>query len=326
MTPKSKDIFSIQNGEAFNRMALTVFKFQYENIDIYRRFVQLLGIDCEAISNYMQIPFMPIEFFKKHKVFNTKNTESGYFESSGTGNVRSRHYFMDLNLYEESFTNCFELFYGSTDRFPILALLPSYSESPNSSLIYMVKKMITKGHFAVSGFYHGKENLLFKTLSTLSLEKKPVILIGVSFALLDFSEKFKINFPELIIIETGGMKGRRKEILREDLHISLSKAFNVEKIHSEYGMTELFSQAYSKSDGLFFCPPWMKVIARDNTSPLTLLEHGKIGALNIIDLANVFSCSFIATDDLGRVFNDGSFQVLGRTDSSENRGCNLMVI
>ena len=291
----------------------------------------------EKIKNISQIPILPIEFFKTQKVV-TNLQPATYnlqlFESSGTtGTERSKHYVSDISLYEKSFRKCFELFYGDLKQYAILALLPSYYENKNSSLIYMMKDLIMKSKNKHSAFYNHKDENIIQTIKTLLQKKKKVILFGVSFALMDclplekhvLSEVEGEDKGDLTIIETGGMKGRREERTREELHKTLCEKFGVKKIHSEYGMTELLSQAYSNGDGIFNCPPWMKVFVRDVNDPFSILPHGKTGALNIIDLANIHSCSFIATQDVGRVHKDGSFEVLGRMDNSDLRGCNLLM-
>jgi hypothetical protein len=239
--------------------------------------------------------------------------------------AQSRHPVSDISIYEKSFRRTFELFYGDIEKNTILALLPSYSEREGSSLIYMVDDLIERSRNPSSGYFLYNHNDLYKTLSDLNEKKAPTILIGVTYALLDFAEKYKLDFPELIVMETGGMKGRRGELIREELHEILRKGFGISAIHSEYGMTELLSQAYSFGNGIFSCPPWMRVLIRDTNDPLTILEDNKTGGINIIDLANINSCSFIATQDLGKRFSDGSFEVLGRFDNSDIRGCNLLV-
>jgi len=317
-------IFSIKNEDDFNTVALQVFNFQYNCCKVYKQYIDLLKIHPQDILHYTLIPFLPIEFFKTHIITTHAEKPEHFFESSGTTASKSKRYYNALQIYEESFTRCFELFYGLPENYAILALLPSYSDNPNASLIYMVNALIGKSHNKSSGFYNDNLQLLEKVLTELKTKQTSTILIGVTFALLDFCEKYKLNFPELIVIETGGMKGKRKEMIREELHNVLKNGFNVNEIHSEYGMTELFSQAYSKGNGIFVCPPWMKVLARDVYDPLSLSDNGN-GALNIIDLANINSCSFIATEDIGTVLPDGTFKVSGRMDRSQLRGCNLLI-
>jgi hypothetical protein len=249
------------------------------------------------------------------------------FTSSGTtGMINSRHMVIDVSWYEESFRRAFDIFYGDIKNYTILALLPSYLEREGSSLIYMAEDLVKRSENSESGFYLYNHEELYQQLKKQQQAKKPTLLIGVTFALLDFAEHHQIDFPELIVMETGGMKGRRKEMIREDLHQTLSKGFGVNIIHSEYGMTELLSQAYSNGNGIFNCPPWMKVITRDTNDPFTTLDNDKTGGINVIDLANINSCSFIATQDLGKVYSDGSFEVLGRFDNSDIRGCNLLIV
>ena len=317
-------IFNINNDIEFNKLSLQTFLFQYHNCLVYKQFVDLLKIKPSEVTDYREIPFLPIAFFKNHIITSLSLPPVCFFESSGTGGSKSKHYYKGLDIYEESFSRSFELFYGRPDEYAVLALLPSYSSNPHSSLIYMVDSLIGNSKHKFSGFYNDNFSLLHNVLSELKTIKTPTILIGVSFALLDLCRVHAIDFKELTVIETGGMKGKRKEMIREELHEVLCKGFNVSAIHSEYGMTELFTQAYSQGGGVFICPPWMKVLARDVYDPLCLSENNS-GALNIIDLANINSCSFIATEDLGNVFSDGSFTVLGRMDNSQMRGCNLMI-
>jgi len=239
--------------------------------------------------------------------------------------INSKHLVTDVSWYEESFRRAFGLFYGDIKSYCVLALLPSYLEREGSSLIYMAEDLVKSSENPDSGFYLYNHEELFQQLKKHQQAGKPTLLIGVTFALLDFIEHYQLDFPELIVMETGGMKGRRKEMIREELHQTLCKGFGVKSIHSEYGMTELLSQAYSKGDGIFNCPPWMKIITRDTNDPMTELAVNQTGGINIIDLANINSCSFIATQDLGRTYGDGSFEVLGRFDNSDIRGCNLLI-
>jgi hypothetical protein len=239
--------------------------------------------------------------------------------------VTSSHYVTDVTWYTESFRKAFTLFYGDVKDYTVLALLPSYLEREGSSLIYMATDLIKESAKLDSGFYLYNHEELYGQLKKQRKEEKPTLLIGVTFALLDFTEKYNLNFPELIVMETGGMKGRRKEMIREELHGLLCKGFGTENIHSEYGMTELLSQAYSKGKGIFNCPPWMKIMIRDPNDPLSNLGNEKTGGINIIDLANINSCSFIATQDLGKIYADNSFEILGRFDNSDIRGCNLLI-
>jgi hypothetical protein len=269
---------------------------------------------------------LPIEFFKSHAVLSSADPVDVTFTSSGTtGMITSRHYVTDVSWYVQSFRSAFSLFYGDIENNTILALLPAYLEREGSSLIYMADDLIKQSNNPDSGFFLYDHDKLYHQLKKQQEANKPTLLIGVTFALLDFIDKYQLSFPELIVMETGGMKGRRKEMIREELHEQLCKGFGVDAIHSEYGMTELLSQAYSKGNGLFNCPPWMRIITRDTNDPMNILNSGKAGGINVIDLANINSCAFIATQDLGRVYADNSFEVLGRFDNSDIRGCNLMV-
>ncbi len=320
-------IFQIESESDFKQTALEVFYFQYQQIPIYRQWVDYLHIDPNQVKELHQIPFLPIRFFKEHRVLRTNVAPEITFSSSGTtGMQRSQHLVSDLSIYEESYRKSFEYFYGPIADYVVLALLPSYMEREGSSLIYMAEDFIKISKHSESGFYLNEQKELIEMLNRLKAEGKNVLLLGVSFALLDLAENFKIDFPELIIMETGGMKGRRKELVREELHQIYRDGFGVKNIHSEYGMTELLSQAYSKGDGVFNTPPWMKILIRDTNDPLTLLEVNRSGGVNVIDLANLNSCAFIATQDVGKSFDDNSFEILGRFDHSDVRGCNLLVI
>ncbi len=319
-------IFNIKTEEEFNSAALSVFKHQANHNPIYKEFLQILGKEVGSIENYRQIPFMPIQFFKTREVIEEQKEAEIVFSSSGTtGMVTSQHLVADLNWYERSFRLAFEEFYGDVGEIAVLALLPNYLERSGSSLIYMVDDLIKNSHQDESGYFLYNHQDLKSTLEALKQKGTKTILFGVTYALLDFVEEFKVDFPELIVMETGGMKGKRKEMIREELHAILSTGFGVSKIHSEYGMTELLSQGYSKGDGLFKTPAWMKILIRDTNDPLTLIDDKKTGAINVIDLANYHSCSFIATQDLGKYHPDGSFEILGRFDNSDIRGCNLLV-
>ncbi|WP_017257858.1 LuxE/PaaK family acyltransferase [Pedobacter arcticus] len=321
------NIFNIQNETEFNHTCLDVFKLQYQTISVYKDFVDALKLKPDSLRYYKEIPFLPISFFKTHQIIEDQAFADVVFSSSGTtGILTSKHYVQDVNLYQQSYLKAFELFYGDIENTCILALLPNYLEREGSSLIYMVNDLIKKSNHQKSGFFLHNHAELFDTLNTLKESGQKTILIGVTYALLDFTETFKIHFPNLIVMETGGMKGQRKEMVREELHHVLTKGFGISKIHSEYGMTELLSQAYSKGDGVFDCPPWMKVLIRDTNDPLSLLNVEKSGGINVIDLANMHSCSFIATQDLGKTYLNGTFEVLGRFDDSDIRGCNLMVL
>jgi len=321
-----QQVFSINNEQAFNNVALQIFKYQAENCKVYHDFITGLNINPENINTIHQIPFLPIEFFKSHKVLSSNSSVGITFTSSGTtGMITSSHMVTDVGWYTESFRGAFKLFYGDIEDYTVLALLPAYLEREGSSLIYMADDLIKQSNNPDSGFYLYNHDELYHQLKKQQAARKPTLLLGVTFALLDFVEQYTLNFPELIVMETGGMKGRRKEMIREELHKQLCDGFGVAAIHSEYGMTELLSQAYSKGEGIFNCPPWMKIITRDANDPLDLLQNDKAGGINIIDLANINSCSFLATQDLGKVYADGSFEVLGRFDNSDIRGCNLLI-
>ncbi len=321
-----KDIFNIKTSEDFERLALEIFRFQYENVSLYRNFCNLLNTNVSGVKKIEDIPFLPIQFFKNHKILAEGFSEETIFTSSGTtGSITSKHFVADLKLYEESFLNAFKKQYGNPSDYSILALLPSYLEREGSSLIYMIESLIEKSNNQNSGFYLYEVEALIEKLKFLEENNQKTILIGVSYALLDLIEKKSFQLKNTIVMETGGMKGRRKEMIKEELHEILQNGFGVEKIHSEYGMTELLSQAYSKGDGIFSCPPWMKILTRDTEDALTYTV-GKTGGINVIDLTNLYSCAFIATQDLGKTFSNGTFEVLGRFDSSNIRGCNLMVL
>ncbi|MBR9855107.1 MAG: acyl transferase [Algicola sp.] len=320
-------IFSISNANDFDRVALDVFKFQYGNNKVYQQFCNHLNKTPKTVSQTQDIPFLPISFFKTHPIVSTEKEAKTIFTSSGTTKTTtSKHYVPDIGLYKKSFLTAFEAFYGSPKEFCILALLPSYLEREGSSLIYMVNALIKKSAHPSSGFYLHNLKELHQKLQELEQKDTKALLIGVSFALLDLVEEFPMNLKNTIVMETGGMKGRRKELIREELHQVLLEGLGVRKIHSEYGMTELLSQGYSKGDGIFQTPPWMKIITRDTEDPLSIQSTGKTGGINVIDLANIYSCSFIATQDLGKTYPNGTFEVLGRFDDSDIRGCNLMVL
>ncbi len=304
---------------------MAVFKYQAAYNEIYMRYLTALKIKTEAVTELEQIPFMPIDFFKTHKVIsgdNSSHNEAWAFTSSGT--VQSRHYVTDTAVYEKSYLKGFAHFYGNIDEYCVLALLPSYLEREGSSLIYMAADLIKKSGHRESGFYlHNFDELILK-LKELEYAKQKTILLGVTYALLDLAEEIGMKLNYTIVMETGGMKGKREEMVREELHTVLCQRFGVSAIHSEYGMTELLSQAYSKGNGIFYCPPWMKVMIRDTNDPFSFLPDNKTGGINIIDLANINSCSFIASQDLGKSYSDNSFEVLGRFDNSDIRGCNLL--
>jgi phenylacetate-coenzyme A ligase PaaK-like adenylate-forming protein len=335
LKPSADHIFSIRSEAEFQKLALEVFRYQAENNEIYKQYIHSLKIDPVSIKKTDQIPFLPIEFFKSHQIISiepgkTLNLESSNFElftSSGTtGNLQSKHFVTDISIYQKSYTKAFEYFYGDIKEYCFLALLPSYLERNGSSLIFMADDLIKKSGSADSGFYLNNYDELVRKLVHLRSKKQKTILLSVTYALLDLTEnpEHSIGFDELIIMETGGMKGRRKEMIREELHHVLCDRLNVKTIHSEYGMTELLSQAYSKGNGIFECPPWMKIMIRDTNDPFTFLPENKSGGINVIDLANINSCSFIATQDLGKI-SGNFFEVLGRFDNSDIRGCNLLV-
>jgi len=323
---KSEFIFDIKSSLEFENKAIEVFKYQFENNLVYRSFCDLLYKHPCDIKEIKDIPFLPIEFFKSHEIKISSKKTSKIFTSSGTtGSNLSRHFVTDLNLYEKSFINCFKIFYGNIKEYTILGLLPSYLERNNSSLVYMVNKMIKQSKFPESKFYLDEFDELKETILKLEKSKRKTILIGVSYALLDLIEYHKFNLKYTLVMETGGMKGMRKELIKSDLHKLLRNGFGVNNIHSEYGMTELLSQAYSKKNGLFSTPPWMNILIRDTEDAQSILPLNRTGGINIIDLANINSCSFIATMDLGKLHKNGQFEIMGRFDQSDVRGCNLMV-
>ncbi len=317
-------IFHIDDESAFNNLCLKVFHYQYNRIDIYRQFVNTLPIKLESIEHYSQIPFLPISFFKTHKLISGK-AQSIFYSSGTTALARSKHYVRDLKLYENSFFRSFEQFYGKVEDYCILALLPSYLENENSSLVYMVDKLIEKSKNKESGFYLNDIPALSQKLQILDKQGQKILLLGVSYALLDLIDYQTFDLNNTLVMETGGMKGRRKEMIREELHYKLATGFGLDTIHSEYGMTELLSQAYSNGNGIFNCPNWMKIIIRDVNDPFDILPNGQGGGINIIDLANIYSVSFIETKDLGKMESDGNFKILGRFDDSDIRGCNLLI-
>jgi len=321
------DLFNTLNIQNFEQEAVKIFRHQATNNEVYRHFISLLGHDINQVDRLQKIPFLPIEFFKSHDILSSKDPVQEVFTSSGTtGMVQSRHLVTDLKVYEESFRKGFDFFYGNISDFTVLALLPGYLERKGSSLIYMVDDFIKKSHSEFSGFYLNELEALGDILVELDAKREKVLLIGVTYALLDLIEKRNFQLQHTIIMETGGMKGKRKELVRNELHLLLSKGFGVSNIHSEYGMTELLSQAYSLGGGVFETPPWMKIIIRDTEDPFQELTEGRTGGINVIDLANINSCSFIATQDLGRKVADNKFEILGRFDHSDIRGCNLMVV
>jgi phenylacetate-coenzyme A ligase PaaK-like adenylate-forming protein len=321
------DIFSITNQKQFEKIALQTFRFQYENNVVYQEFCSLMKVEKSYVKTIQQIPFLPIQFFKSHRVISNENSIQETFTSSGTsGEQTSKHYVTDVSIYEKSYQNGFSQFYGNIEDYVVLALLPSYLEREGSSLIYMVSDLIQKTKNSESGFFLHNTDALIEKLIALDTIGKNVILIGVTYALLDLIEQHQFQLKNTIIMETGGMKGKRKELIREELHAQLCSGFGVSSIHSEYGMTELLSQAYSLGNGIFECPTWMQILIRDTEDALNYVENGKTGGINVIDLANINSCSFIATQDLGKKNPNSTFEVLGRFDHSDIRGCNLMVV
>jgi phenylacetate-coenzyme A ligase PaaK-like adenylate-forming protein len=326
MNYQPENCFAIASLEEFNSCALATFRFQSEQVKVYKDYLQLLGVDVNTISHYSQIPFLPVSLFKSQEIIASNYTPEIVFTSSGTtGMITSQHQVAKVDLYEHSFLKAFQNAYGAIEEYCVIGLLPAYLERKGSSLVYMVNRLIEKSNHPQSGFYLNQYAELQQLLQQLKSNKQKTILIGVTFALLDIAENFSVDFPELIVMETGGMKGRRKEIVREELHHILSKGFCVEKIHSEYGMTELLSQAYSNGDGLFNCPPWMKIVVREINDPKQLVKEGITGGINIIDLANYYSCAFISTQDLGKIHSNNQFEIVGRFDNADLRGCNLLV-
>lgn len=326
------EFLSIKNEDNFNDLSIKLFNLHFIHNPVYRQYILNLKPDFmpETINSYAQIPFLPIELFKTHKILLNNYTPIDFFKSSGTTSSNSsKHFIVDFSVYEKSFLKAFKLFWGEPEDYIILALLPNYIEQQHSSLVYMVEELIKQSNSDLSGFYLYNYEELYQKLTLIEKENKKCLLFGVSFALLEFAEKYKIRLKSTKVIETGGMKGRRKEIIREELHSTLSKAFMCDKIYSEYGMCELFSQAYMKEDGSFLSPPWMKVLSRQINNPLELTSNdgiGERGGINVIDLSNIYSCPFIATQDIGVVNGDGSFLIYGRFDSSEIRGCNLLYL
>ena len=319
------NIFSI-TAKSFNKIAEEVFQFQYIHNKVYGKWCDLLNGQSSTVSRKPY--FLPISFFKSHTITTTLFQPQQIFESSGTTNtINSKHLVKDLDIYQQSFTKAFEIFYGDITDYCIIGLLPSYldREKNTSSLVMMTNELIKLSNHADSGFYLNEFDKLKSTLLRLEHQQQKTLLIGVTFALLDFAETYPLHLEHTIVMETGGMKGRRKELTRSEVHAIIINGLGVKKVHSEYGMTELLSQAYSNGDGRFTCPPWMKVVVRDAEDPLSVKPFGK-GVLNVIDLANIYSCSFIATDDVGIVYEDGSFEVWGRLDNSDIRGCSLLVV
>lgn len=312
--------------EVFSGLAMEIFRYQAIKCAPYAKYMELLGVDTNRIMSIDEIPFLPVKLFKNNTIYSHKETPQKVFTSSATsGMTPSSHPVADLSLYELSFTRGFRLFYDCPEKFNILALLPSYLEREGSSLVYMAEKLIKESKSESSGFYLYDHNKLAYTLEKLRFSDRKTILLGVSFALVDFAKSHKIEFPELIVMETGGMKGRGEELSREEIHAAIKNSFGVARVHSEYGMAELLSQAYSDGNGLFRTPHWMKFLLRDFTNPLKILKNGDRGGLNIIDLANINSCSFIETEDIGIKEAGNLWRIPGRIQNSEIRGCNLLL-
>ena len=317
-------IFNI-DYQNFDQIALEVFKFQYKNNTVYKSYCDLLKKTPSNVENISKIPFLPISFFKSHSVICTKKYDKVFYSSGTTNDNISKHYVSDINIYEKSFLKNFIDNYGDPKEYVILGLLPNYMENENSSLIYMVNNLIELSKSNDSGFFLKEYDHIIEKMKSLSRKNKTIILIGVSYALLDLTINKNLNLENTIIIETGGMKGRRREMIKKELHETLKKRTGLKKIHSEYGMTEMLSQAYSKRDGIFSCPNWMRVFIRDINDPNFLYSNNRSGGINIIDLANFNSCSFIATEDMGSLHENGNFEIIGRIDHSDTRGCNLLV-
>ncbi len=331
-TELEKRIFEADEDN-FADLALSIFKFQYSYNQLYKQYCDALRVQPYALQRYTQIPFLPIQFFKTHGVTTTEFEPKAVFESSATtGNVPGKHYVKSMNLYKKSFIETFEEFYGYIDNYCIIGLLPSYLERGNSSLVKMVNTLIQCSGHELSGFYLDDYEKLHNVLLHNEIKEKKTIVIGVTYALLDFAEKYPMSLHRTIIMETGGMKGRRKELTRAEVHEILKKQLSISVVHSEYGMTELLSQAYAIENGIFKCPAWMRVLLRDEDDPLTIHKYKDAvnlpitGAINVIDFCNLYSCSFIATDDVGKLYPDGSFEILGRLDASDVRGCSLMSV
>lgn len=317
-------IFNCTNDATFEKLALEIFDFQMQNNLTYAAYAALI-LRGKHPKNINEIPFLPVEFFKTEQIICQGQAIEEIFLSSGTTGEQSKHLVSNIELYKSSYQKAFQLFYGDITDYCILALLPSYKEREGSSLIYMVDDLIKKSKHPQSNYYLNNDEELATTLEELESKKQKTILFGVTYALLDLAEEFPQKLEQIIIMETGGMKGQRKEFLKEEIHSILKHSFATENIHSEYGMTELLSQGYSKGENIFNSPPWMKILIRDVNDPLSVIGNNKTGGMNVIDLANIYSCPFIATQDLGRTYDDGSFSVLGRFDNSDVRGCNLLV-
>lgn len=322
-TQIKKEIFAIRGEEEFNRLALALYQYQKEKVPVYRQFLKLAHHDDLVVTHYTQIPCLPVTLFKNHVVTDCEHLPDVFFRSSGTeGSQRSTHYIADPDLYRDSILRTFRFFYDDPSSYTFLGLLPSYLEKGDASLVFMVEYLMKLSGRDGSGFYLQNHQQLYDRLRQ---DDGPCFLFGVTYALLDFFESYPMHLPDLILMETGGMKGRRREMIREEVHKILMKNSGASTIHSEYGMTELLSQAYSHGNGKFKSPPWMRVMIRDLYDPYGTPVTDTTGIIHIIDLANVHSCAFLTTQDIGRATTDGSFEVLGRMDQSEWRGCNLMV-
>ena len=323
----TEEIFKVTDAQSFEKVALEIFRFQAAECPVYREYINLLDIDIEGIGDIFSIPFMPVSFFRDHAVMTGGGEPERIFLSSGTAEMRqSRHMVKELALYDESLERAFRIFYGDPSGYAIMGLLPSYLEREGSSLIYMVKRLMTLSGNENGGFFLDDYAGLLRSIEKSRAAGFKVLLIGVTFALLDLAERCPGNLGDVIIMETGGMKGRRREMIREEVHEIIRKAFGVTTVHSEYGMTELLSQAYSRGGGLFRTPSWMQVLIRDSHDPTShSVAAGAVGGISVIDLANIWSCSFIATADLGRMHEEGLFEVQGRFDEADLRGCNLLV-
>lgn len=319
------NFLNVKNKKDFDKYALKIFNLQASENKIYKQYLAYLNCKPSLVKNIKDIPFLPISFFKKYPILTGENAIQKTFLSSGTTGMKSKHHVVNLKIYEKSFQASFEYFYGKIKEWTMVALLPNYLEQKNASLVYMVENLIVKTQKKESGFYLYDLEKLAENLKILEQKKRKTLLIGVSFALLDLAEKFPMQLKNTIIMETGGMKGRKKELIRNVLHQKIKKGLGVSEVHSEYGMTELLSQAYSQKNGLFKTPPWMKILIRDLTDPFKIIGKNKIGGINIIDLANIHSCAFIATEDLGRKKEKDFFEILGRFDDSQIRGCNLLL-
>jgi phenylacetate-coenzyme A ligase PaaK-like adenylate-forming protein len=324
LTSPLNEIFSVRK-DSFDLLAIEIFQYQAAHNPVYREYLGYLDINALEVRKVSEIPFLPIELFKNHKILSGSAEAEMIFESSGTtGSIPSRHYIADLKIYQKSIEQGFRQFFGDPTDYVFLALLPSYLERNNSSLVYMVQYLMNLSNHEENGFYLYEHDKLNEAIKRLSVSNKKIFFIGVSFALLDFAENYHPDLSNAIIMETGGMKGQRKELTRPELHDTLKNAFHSNTIMSEYGMAELLSQAYSKKDGYFETPAWMKFLVRDVNDPFSYIEEGQTGGLNVIDLANVNSCSFIATQDLVRIMEDSRIEILGRFDNSDIRGCSLM--